>query len=866
MHALRRPLPALLCAFSLLLLFGAWRSGAPLGSLLAVLAAGGCLAHALGYSHRAAPLTSDTEHLLFEQSSLPMWIYSLEDLRFLAVNEAALRHYGYTREEFLSLDMLAIRPEAEREGMRERLARARLGDEATRVSRHCCRDGREILVEVHPHNVRHAGRPARLNLILDVSARESAEAALRESRRRWDETLEALGDGLWDWHVPSGRISHSQRWKAMLGYGVEELADRHDEWQKLVHPEDLPRVNEAYERHQRGEVPVFECEMRMRAKSGVWRWILGRGRIIERDDQGQPLRMVGTNSDITARKAGEDQLSLAARVFEHSHDAILIADSQWRTLSVNRAFTALSGYTSSEVVGCRPHFLVETHQPPEFFATVKSALQRRQFWAGEVINVHADGHELYVDESIIAVPDDRGGFSHYIIIASDISERREHQARIEFLAHYDALTGLPNRSLMQDRLGLALTQAERDGCQVGVLFFDLDRFKNINDSLGHHLGDRLLQAVAERVRGILREGDTVARQGGDEFVLILPRIQHGRDAAKVAAKLCRAMRAPVDLDGHQLLVTPSVGIALFPQDGRDVASLVKNADAAMYHAKAQGRDNYQFYTAELNARALESLSLENELRGAMAREELRLHFQPQFAMAGGRLTGAEALLRWSHPERGDIPPGLFIPIAEERGLIGALGEWTLREACRQIRAWAAAGMAVVPVAVNLSALQFRDRNLASRIAAVLHETGVAPEYLHLEITESVLMQHVEITLDTLRQLSALGLCLAIDDFGTGYSSLSYLHRFPLDKLKIDRSFVAELADSPDALALTETMIAMAKGLRLKVVAEGVETEAQRLRLGELGCDELQGYLVGRPEPAAVFAARLGLRDAFAEAI
>ncbi|MGQ0656225.1 MAG: putative bifunctional diguanylate cyclase/phosphodiesterase [Betaproteobacteria bacterium] len=417
---------------------------------------------------------------------------------------------------------------------------------------------------------------------------------------------------------------------------------------------------------------------------------------------------------------------------------------------------------------------------------------------------------------------------------------RDAQARAQHLADHDALTGLPNRRLLEDRLTQAIALSRRNRKLTAVMFVDLDRFKGINDSLGHAAGDALLKEVSRRLVNQLRVGDTICRIGGDEFVVVLPEIKRSSDVAQVAAKVIEQLAAPLVIDARDLIVTGSIGIAVFPDDGDDAETLIRSADAAMYHAKELGRANYQFFTAEMNQAASRRLALESELRRAVAREELVLHYQPVVEARSGRVCACEALLRWQHPQRGLVLPGDFIHLAEETGLILRIGEWALREACRRA---AADGL---PVSVNISPRQFADARLADTVAAALAESRLPPRFLELEITESTAMQHTGASLQALERLKALGISIAIDDFGTGYSSLAYLRRFPVDRLKSDRSFVAELPGDAEQAAIVSAIVALAHALDIEVVAEGVETHAQREFLQRCGCDYVQGYLTGRP--------------------
>ena len=441
-----------------------------------------------------------------------------------------------------------------------------------------------------------------------------------------------------------------------------------------------------------------------------------------------------------------------------------------------------------------------------------------------------------------------------IIVAHGEEERLAQEEKLVHQAYHDSLTGLPNRAQFAGRLDEMLKRAKRNGAMCAVLFLDLDRFKDVNDSLGHFVGDRLLQRVGERLKRCLREVDIVARHSGDEFVVALPDITRVDQVTITAEKIREVLSdTAYSIDGHQLAVTASIGVSVYPADGGSMVELIKNADAAMYHGKQMGRNNFQFYAADMTAKALAALTMERDLRRALEEEEFFLHYQPQMEIGTGKIVGAEALIRWRHPEKGLVPSLQFIPIAEERGLIVSIGDWVLREACRQNREWQKAGLPQFPVAVNLSALQFRQSDLPKRVARFLKDSNLAPEHLELELTESAVMREPEAAVATMRQLKSVGLKLSLDDFGTGYSSLSYLKRFPLDKIKVDQSFVRGLPSDPDDLAIASAILAMAKALRLRTIAEGVEKNEQLEFLRSQDCDEIQGYLVSKPLPAADFA-------------
>lgn len=559
--------------------------------------------------------------------------------------------------------------------------------------------------------------------------------------------------------------------------------------------------------------------------------------------------------DIRQRRRDEMELKRAALVFETSQELILLTDADSRIISVNQVFEEMTGYTPDEVIGKNPSLLSSGRHTPEFYAEMWQAVNSKGKWQGEVWNRRKSGDVFPVWLTISAYRDANGKVLNYVGVSSDISERVAAQERIRQLAYFDSLTNLPNRRLLQDRAEQALASAEREKKQIALLFVDLDHFKTINDSLGHSAGDALLSEVARRLQSCVRRMDTVARLGGDEFVVLLTDVTI-EGATEVARKLIYRVARPYQIENHELRVTPSLGISVFPQDGRDFESLLKHSDTAMYRAKESGRNGYQFFASEMNVAAIERLTLENSLRQGIERGEFVLHYQPQIDLASGRIVGAEALVRWRHPQLGLVPPGKFIPVAEVSGLIVMIGEWVLAEACRQNRAWQQAGLPAISVAVNISAVQFRSGRIEDNVAAVLADTGLVPELLELELTEGIVMAGAEATVETLQRISNMGVKLAIDDFGTGYSSLSYLKRFPIDRLKIDQSFVRDIVTDTDDWAISSAIISMGHSLRLKVIAEGVEHVEQLEMLRRQGCDEVQGYYFSVPLPADDFAALL----------
>ncbi len=602
--------------------------------------------------------------------------------------------------------------------------------------------------------------------------------------------------------------------------------------------------------------PAFHAEF----KNHRWVWILLLGGLLTAllalhlHRRVQALQTVlalnaqlsGLNRELVLQS---ERMRLARQVIDHVRDAVIVTDAATRVVDVNPAFTHITGYRPEEVLGGTPAVLKSGLHDAAFYAELWGALKRDGHWQGQIWNRRRDGEIYPTWQSISAVRDGAGRVTHYVSVMADVSELERTRAELAHLAQHDPLTDLPNRLLFQDRLEHALERARREQGMLAVLFLDLDRFKDINDSLGHAAGDRLLQEVAGRLRGAVRREDTVARMGGDEFIILMEGLRHEEDAEHLARKLLAALATPMRIDGGAYYVTTSIGISLYPRDGTDGETLVRNADAAMYRAKARGRNAYDFYTEALTQRAMERVQLETELRQALARGQLSVHYQPLVELASGRLVGAEALLRWRHPELGEVSPERFIPIAEETGLICEIGAWVLREACRQAKAWLDAGLPIGTVAVNVAGPQIQRSDFVATVRQTLAETGLAPEHLELEVTEGFVMGQAESAIGVLEGLSRLGVRLAIDDFGTGYSSLAYLKRLPFDKLKVDKSFVRGLPEDEEDAAIAAAVIALGRALGLTVLAEGVETAAQADYLRYLGCHQAQGWYYGRPVPA-----------------
>ncbi|MBL8394550.1 MAG: EAL domain-containing protein [Candidatus Accumulibacter sp.] len=760
---------------------------------------------------------------------------------------------GYRADEFAVVDLAAwvtlIHPD-DRPHARALLDQAMASGTAYTVEyRLRSKDGPYRWIEHRGAFLRDPeGRAYRMvGTLQDITARQETEAALSASEQRFRSMIEHAPDGIVLFNETI--IYASPAIHALLGYTPEEALGLVPE--ELTHPDDRPALSSLLDDLRRKPGQTMSTRYRVRHKEGSWRWL--ESTLSNLSDEASVGALVCNFRDITERQEAEAHLRLAAAVFQAARDAIVVTDAEWKIVAINPAFTVHAGYTEAEVRGRSPRLLWADRQPEEYFAAVLRALRQEDRWHGEFWVRCKDGERRAALASLGAVRDANGCVTHYVGVATDITALKAAEQRIEHLAYYDALTDLPNRALLAQRAEFALALAARHHGELTLLFLDLDQFKQVNDSLGHAEGDALLVQAATRLQKLTRGEDTVCRLGGDEFVLLLP--DTGQEGAlRVTDKLLVAFRQPFAVGGHPLRATVSIGIALYPHDGTNFAELQKNADTALYRAKQDGRNTRVFYDRKMNAATLDRLVLESELRQALASGQLRAYYQPKLRLCDGETVGAEALVRWQHPEHGLIPPGRFIPVAEGSDLIVELGAWMLTEVCRQLAAWRAARLPPLSIAVNLSARHFRQPGLADWIGEQLEANRLRPEALELELTESSLLEAGPQTAETLLALEQLGTGLAIDDFGTGYSSLSYLKRLPLTALKIDRSFVRDLVSDPDDRTIAATIVALGHGLGLKVVAEGVETAEQRSILLEQGCDLAQGYLFGPPLPPEDFAA------------
>ena len=803
---------------------------------------------------QAAEIWANKLSMAVEQNPGTILITDL-DGRIEYVNKMFIETTGYSREEALGQNVSLLNPETNGASFYRELlgtisaGRSWRGELQTRR-----RDGtlfweRALIAPIRDR----AGMTTHyVSIKENISELREVMTRLQESETRFRGAMSVMLEGL-AILSPQGVFIYANRAaEEILGCAEGSLQgrlitdiglDRLAEDGALLAPEDYPSTVSLRENRE-----IRNFVLGYRSTDHSVRWVTTNTSPLRVGQDGDP-GVVITLSDITQRRRVEEQLKLAFEAIRCSGEGILITDADQRILSANPAFEVVTGFSAEEVVGRTPADFASNRHDSSFFAGMREMLESTGHWQGKVWNRRKDGQVYPEWLGVSAVQDEDGRSKFYVFIFSDMTERQAAQEHIEFLAHHDPLTGLPNRLLLRDRAEQAQAQAGRLHSRVALMFLDLDHFKTINDSLGHPVGDALLKVVVERLKSCVRESDTISRQGGDEFIILLNDVRDSEAVSRVADKIQQCMGEHIVLGEHKLMTSFSIGVALYPDDGQDFDSLLQKADTAMYHAKEAGRNAHRFFTEQMNLQVVEHMTLQTQLRKALENKEFVLHYQPQVDLHEGKIIGVEALIRWNSPESGLVSPAKFIPVAESSGLIVPIGAWVLNEACRQARAWQEAGLPPFVVAVNLSAVQFKRMDLVNTVINALVLSDLDSQWLELELTESILIQDADATLDLVRRLKSLGVKLSVDDFGTGYSSLAYLKRFAVDKLKIDQSFVRDLARDPDDAAIVRAIIQMAHSLKLKTIAEGVEEEEVANLLRLFHCDEMQGYWFARPMPA-----------------
>jgi diguanylate cyclase (GGDEF)-like protein/PAS domain S-box-containing protein len=829
-------------------------------------------------------------------------------MSFVDVNKTACKLLGYSREELLEMGPQDVLPMS-----REELERsydtliatpsANTGVLISGMRSHYRRKDGTLLPFESTRRVLRSGDGYIIAAISrDIRDRLASEAALKGSNERFDIAVRATNDAIWDWDLATDEVWWNENFAKVFGVPRETGALSRRFWEEGIHPDDRDRVVGGVRGVIESGVVDWSDQYRMRRGDGSYAHVLDRGHVI-RDPAGRAVRMIGALADITARKQAEEKMrsqalqqrlvaelgqqalastdlrevlnravKLVSETLKTEYCAVLEIDSDGERLTYKAAFGWPGEWVGRRTVSRGPGshaeytlsrgeaLVIEDHREDARFTApevllefgIRSSMRAPMLGtqgAFGILVVHTAHLRRFTEEEVSFLRN----VANILAVAI---ERRKSEEQLAYLAQFDSLTSLPNRHLFHDRLAQTMAQARRSGRPLAVLFIDLDRFKLVNDTLGHGAGDELLKEVAARLSQCVRSGDTVGRFGGDEFGAVLSELGKPGDASTVAQKIIDALARPFSLDGNQTYVSASIGITLFPADGEEAGALIMNADTAMYRAKEQGRDNYQYFTREMNERAVLRVQTEAALRRAIERKEFLLHYQPKVDLGSGAICGLEALLRWQHPSKGLVSPLEFIPVLEDSGLIVRVGEWVMWEACAQIKAWRKAGLSDLPVAINLSARQFQQKDLEATVRGILSETGVDSSLIQFELTESMLMKDPEAAARTLRGLEESGVKISVDDFGTGYSSLAYLKRFPIDSLKIDRAFIRDITTDPEDAAIALAIIGLAHSLKLKVVAEGVETEDQLEFLTSHACDEMQGYYFAKPAAPAEIEAML----------
>ena len=672
-----------------------------------------------------------------------------------------------------------------------------------------------------------------LELMREKALRKIVEKELQRSQERWSFVLEGGSEGVWDWNLETDELTSDAQ------ISLFEVCAKGDDHTSYIHDDDLAKVKEDFQDHLDGKTEFYVNKHRVLREHGGWSWVLSRGKIVERDSEGRALRMVGTHSDVSERE-------LAALIYKNSAQAMFVSDVNNTIISVNPAFSKITGYSEDEIVGEQPNYLASGKHAEQFYEALWSALKEEGTWSGEIWNRRKNG-EVYPEFlTINSVTNERGSIDHYVALFTDITEKKLANDLIIEQANFDPLTKLQNRRRFQEQLEIEVHRSDRSALPFVLMFIDLDHFKEINDSLGHFIGDQLLIVVAQRIKSKIRDTDIISRLGGDEFTLICPELEDHRSIERIAKAIIDVLSEPFELGGDVLYISASIGLSLYPHDANNAVELLKNADQAMYLSKQLGRSRYSYFTASMQADTLNRQHVITELHHAIAKHEFELYYQPIINLKNKRILKAEALIRWNHPTQGLVMPDKFITIAEESGLIVEIGEWVFKEAMQQVKRWQEDYGVSIEVSVNKSPVQFRSEGLVNDWIDYMDSLGLSSKSCVVEITEGLMMGDKQEVVEKVAQLHANGIAISLDDFGTGYSSLSYLKKYDITYLKIDRSFVMNLSETSSDKALCEAIIVMAHALNIEVIAEGIETQEQLDLLSKMGCDYGQGYLFSRP--------------------
>ncbi|MBU1658758.1 EAL domain-containing protein [bacterium] len=804
------------------------------------------------YKNSSYEKTQRRYRSLIENSNDCIYIHTLEGI-IIDVNPALEKLHGISREHLIGQNIKNFYKPQQLEMANLHFAEIQKTGHISFEMELLKMDGTPFNAELVANLVELDGENVIQGSLRDVTKRYEAENKARESENSMVMALEGAGHGMWDWNYQTGKTFFSHQYKAMLGYKDDELSDDYDSWLHLLHPQDRQNTLNILSEFLKNKEQTLSVVFRMYCKNGSYKWILSKGNIVSYDNNSQPLRIIGTHTDITEQKKVENALQenerllrQSATVFENTSEGVIISNAHNIIIDVNDAFYTITGRTKEEVIGKNPSILQSQRHDKTFYQAMWESIQLKGQWSGEIWNRRKNG-EIYPEWlNISSVKNKLGEIESYIGVFSDITTLKESENKLDFMAHHDYLTELPNRVLLKARLEHTLNVSKRNHSLTAVMFMDLDNFKNINDSFGHTVGDDLLVCVSKRILTIIREDDTLARIGGDEFVIVMNNFKSMDDVNRIVQKIIYLFTQPFKINNKDFWTTASIGISISPDDGQTPEILIKNADTAMYEAKGDGKNIFKYYNDKMSAQSFERVLFENALKTAVANNEFEVYYQPQENLQTDALVGFEALVRWKHPTLGMIAPDKFIPIAEETKMILQIGEFVLEKACHDIAKWNKEGLCKGRVAVNVSGIQIEHSDFADILKSCLHRHRIDSSKLEIEVTESIVMKTPELWINLLQEIKRIGVDISIDDFGTGYSSLSYLRRLPVDTLKIDISFVQDLPHEKDACAIANAIIAMAKSLGLTTLAEGVETQEQRDYLKKVGCNLAQGFLLSRP--------------------
>lgn len=693
------------------------------------------------------------------------------------------------------------------------------------------------------------GRPSRVvGTITDTTEAKKTYFNLRDREKRLTRVIDGSEQGYWDWNIQTNSLEVSPRWAAMLGYSLEEVDVSNGAYEKLVHPEDLVSVMETVLKHLQGKLPNLEQEIRCLTKTGEWKWILTRGRVVEWDENKNPLMVSGTHTDITERKKLEMSLREAATVFDNSYDGIVVVNTDGKISRTNPSFSRITGFSAEEVLGKSYKLLFTKPLKRRFYDQIHSSLAKHKYWTGELCGYRKNNQTYPLLLSVSSVIDEKNGTEHYIGIFADISRLKEHEAELDRVAHYDPLTGTPNRRLLSDRLQQSIVRADRHRKSLAVCYLDLDGFKHVNDHYGHQAGDVLLVAIVNNLKQVLRAEDTLSRLGGDEFVLLINDCERPEECSIILDRILNAIQIPITIDKAVISVSGSIGVSLYPNDHSDADTLLRHADQAMYRAKESGKNRYHLFDPDSDQKAQLQREMISRLHRALQNNELLLYYQPKVDLRNGALIGAEALIRWQHPDLGLLSPAAFLPNVEGSTAEYPIGKWVISTALNKVSQWLSEGLRL-KVSVNISANQLMHPEFLNDLRLTLAEHPDVPAaYLELEVLESVSISDVTKTVHILTECRKIGVMLSLDDFGTGYSSLTYLRKLPVDTLKIDQSFVRDMLTDPEDRGIVDAVINLAKSFNRQVIAEGVETLAHGNELLKMGCYFVQGYGIAKPMP------------------